>query len=289
MDLGALHSSLKLGDDLGLSSLDRLELAVSLENDYQIAIQDSFFDEKTSIRDLENLLSGGQRGREITMPHFSNHPVFISLRFLAWHIILFPLLRILCRSKVIGLENLQGVDPPAIFVANHGSHLDTPLILRSLPPRFRYRISPAMTIDPFREYFFPTGLHPFLRFFQFAGYIILVVFFHTYPFSAAAFRRSFSYTGELIEKNYCPLVFPEGERTYTGEIEPFKEGIGHLALGIRVPIIPLRLKGTFRVLPRYTFVPKRGDVSVHIGKPYLFKGGEPKSVANKLRKIIEEL
>ena len=117
----------------------------------------------------------------------------------------------------------------------------------------------------------------------------LAIFVHVYPFSPASFRRSFAYTGKLTENNYCPLIFPEGHRTKTGEINLFKEGIGHLALGIRVPIVPVRLRGTFELMPTASSFPKRGDVSVHIGKPYLASGGEPKTVARKLKETIGKL
>lgn len=290
VDVGALSPSLRLGLDLGLSSLDRMELALSLENDYHISIQDSLLGEETSIKDLEDILSGKEvREKDISMPHFGNYPVFTLLRFASWHIILFPFLRIFCRHKVKGIENLQGLNPPVIFIANHSSHVDTPLILRALPYRFRCRLSPAMGIDPFREYFSPSGYHPYSHLFQFVGYMALVIFAHVYPFSPVSFRKSFAYTGRLVEKSYCPLIFPEGRRTKTGEMERFMEGIGHLALGIRAPVIPLRLRGTFDILPPDASFPKRGEASVHIGKPYLVKGGDPETVTDELKRIIEKL
>jgi len=290
-DMGsAIDPSLKIGRDLGLSSLDRLELLLNLENEYQISIRDSFLDEETSIGDLKDLLYGKKAGeRKIAMPRFSNNPVFTFLRSVLLHTILFPLLKIFCRSKVKGLENLHGLSPPVIFVANHSSHLDTPLILSALPHRFRSRISPAMGIDFFRKHFLPDEKHPFMRLFHFWGYMALIIFAHVYPFSPASFRRSFAYTGELIERNYCPLIFPEGHRTRTGEMGPFREGIGHLALGVRVPVVPICLRGTFKLLPYASSFPKRGDVSVHIGKPYSVNGGEPKTVARKLKETIEKL
>jgi long-chain acyl-CoA synthetase len=290
VDADTLSPTLTLGRDLGLTSLDRLELALNLENDYQVSIQDSLLDEETSIKDLEGLLSGKEfREKKIPMPRFSNFFLLAPIRFAVLHMILFPILSIFCRPKVKGLENLRGVNPPVIFIANHSSHIDTPLLLKALPHRFRCRLSPAVRENFFREYFLPSGDRFFMRLLHFCGYMALVTFFHVYPFSPATFRRSFTYTGELIEKNYCPLIFPEGHRTETGEIIPFKDGIGHLALGTGVPIVPVRLKGTFGILPPGASFPKRGDVSVHIGKPYMFSGGEPKAIARKLKKIVKKL
>lgn len=290
VDMGTINPLSKLGSDLGLTSLDRLELALNLENDFQVSIQDFLLDEETSIKDLEDIISGREvREREISMPRFSNNPALTFIRFVSWNSMFFPLLRIFCRSKVSGLENLRGINPPVMFIANHSSHLDTPLILSALPHRFRSRISPAMGVDFFREHFLPDEKHPFMRLFHFWGYMALTIFAHVYPFSPASFRRSFTHTGALIEKNYCPLIFPEGHRTRTGKMGPFKEGIGHLALGIRVPVVPIRLRGTFKLLPYGSSFPKRGDVSVHIGKPYLAGGDEPKTIARKLQEMIEKL
>jgi long-chain acyl-CoA synthetase len=309
IDADTLNPSLRLGSDLGLSSLDRLELLLNLENEYQFSIQDFFLEEETSIKDLENILSARGTGeRKISMPRFSNNFALTFLRFISWRITLFPLLRVFYRHKITGLENLRGLNPPVIFVANHSSHLDTPVILKALPHRFSRRISPAMRIDIFKEYFLPSGNHPFMRLLHFWGYIALAIFFHVYPFSPASFRQSFAYTGELIEKKYCPLIFPEGHRTKTGEIENFREGIGReghrtktgeienfregigrLALSIRVPVVPIRLRGTFKLLPYSSSIPKSGDVSVHIGKPCLNSGDDAKMFAKKLKEMVEKL
>jgi len=70
-------------------------------------------------------------------------------------------------------------------------------------------------------------------------------------------------------------MFPEGHRIRTGPKGPLNEGIGHLASGIGVLIVPVRLGGAFELLPPDASFPKRGDVSAHIGKPYFAKGGNP--------------
>jgi len=70
---------------------------------------------------------------------------------------------------------------------------------------------------------------------------------------------------------------------------PFNEGIGHLAIGIGAPIVPIRLSGAFELLPPDASYPKRGDVSAHIGsKPYFAKGAPPR-IADKLKSIIKYL
>jgi len=82
------------------------------------------------------------------------------------------------------------------------------------------------------------------------------------------------------------MIFPEGQRTRTGKMGPFSEGIGHLALGIGAPV-PVRLRSAFELLPPDASFPKRGDVSAHIGKPYFANGENPQKAAGKLKRIIE--
>jgi 1-acyl-sn-glycerol-3-phosphate acyltransferase len=73
--------------------------------------------------------------------------------------------------------------------------------------------------------------------------------------------------GELVEDRWSILIFPEGERSRTGEIGPFFPGVGMIALRLRVPVVPVRLRGTGRVLPRTAMWPRPGRVETAFGAP----------------------
>jgi 1-acyl-sn-glycerol-3-phosphate acyltransferase len=63
----------------------------------------------------------------------------------------------------------------------------------------------------------------------------------------AGARRALRYTGELINRGFCPLVFPEGSRTRDGAILPFRPGVGMMAVRLRVRVVPIRIKGLYEI------------------------------------------
>src|SRR6185369_2709955 len=83
-------------------------------------------------------------------------------------------------------------------------------------------------------------------------------------------RRALAYTGELISRGYCPIVFPEGLRTSDGKMQPFRPGIGMMAVRLRVPIVPINISGLYEIYSIHDSWPRRGPVSVAIGKPLEF-------------------
>jgi long-chain acyl-CoA synthetase len=85
-------------------------------------------------------------------------------------------------------------------------------------------------------------------------------------------RRALAYTGDLVNRGYCPIVFPEGLRTSDGSMQTFRPGIGMMALRLRVPIVPIRLVGLYEIYSIHDSWPRRGPVHVAVGAPLLFSG-----------------
>ena len=76
----------------------------------------------------------------------------------------------------------------------------------------------------------------------------------------AGFRRSFAYAGEAVDRGYSVLVFPEGRLTTTGEMNPFRSGIGLLAENLGIPVLPMRIDGLFEIKQAgKKFAPPRKD------------------------------
>ncbi|MCH7810659.1 MAG: 1-acyl-sn-glycerol-3-phosphate acyltransferase [Chloroflexi bacterium] len=73
--------------------------------------------------------------------------------------------------------------------------------------------------------------------------------------------------GELMDDGWSVLIYPEGTRSDTGDLLPFKSGIGLLATGLHVPIVPIGIDGGFYILPKDRRFPRRGPVRMRIGKP----------------------
>jgi 1-acyl-sn-glycerol-3-phosphate acyltransferase len=103
-------------------------------------------------------------------------------------------------------------------------------------------------------------------------YILARGIFNAYPLpqQTSGVRRALNYTGDLVSRGYCPLVYPEGTRTPHGQILPFRAGIGMMAIKLGLPVIPIRLEGLFEIYPIHSDWPKRGPIRVRIGEPLKF-------------------
>jgi long-chain acyl-CoA synthetase len=89
----------------------------------------------------------------------------------------------------------------------------------------------------------------------------------------SGFRRSFAFAGEVVDRGQSLLVFPEGDRTADGRLQPFQAGIGLLASGLRVPVVPLRIDGLFALKQRRRYVAWPGEVSITFGSPVRYEPG----------------
>ena len=121
-----------------------------------------------------------------------------------------------------GLEHLDGIDGPVIFAANHQSHLDTPAILRALPPRWRYRLAPAMAKEFFKAHFFPGQFDWKARLTNSANYYLASLFFNAFPLPQreAGTRQTLRYIGELIERGLLGPDLSRGQADRRGRDQP---------------------------------------------------------------------
>jgi len=259
--------------DLGLSSLERVELLAELESRYGVELDERRFAEASSLDELNVLVrSAGEktpRQETILLPRWARSLPARAVRVLVVEGLVIPLFRGLLTLEVEGIENLAHLEPPVLFASNHQSDLDTPAIFTALPRRWRYRVAPAMSQDFFRAWLQP-GSAPFLqRMTSMAQYFLAVECFNAYPLPQrmAGVRRALKYTGELLGLGYCPLVYPEGKRTPDGALQPFQTGIGLMATRLRTPVVPIHLKGLFEIYSIYDSWPRRGAVRVTFGTP----------------------
>ena len=270
--LGRIQSSRAAGE-LGLSSLERVELLAEIESHYGVELDERRFAEASSLEEIQALVrNSGEPPPQpdaILLPRWTHSLPARSLRFLVIEGLVIPLFRGLLTLEVEGLENLADLKPPVLFASNHQSDLDTPAVFTALPRRWRYRVAPAMSQDYFRAWLQP-GSAPFLeRTKTMIQYFLATEFFNTYPLPQrmSGVRRALKYTGELIDLGYCPLVYPEGKRTPDGNLQPFKSGIGLMATRLRAPVVPIHLRGLFEVYSIHDSWPRRGAVKVTFGAP----------------------
>jgi 1-acyl-sn-glycerol-3-phosphate acyltransferase len=148
-----------------------------------------------------------------------------------------PAARFLAPTTVRGLEHLEHVDGPVIFAANHASHIDTPLLLTTLPVEFRHRTVVAAASD----YFFDRTWKSVLWSFALAAIPIE---------RSKVNRRSADTAAELLADGWSLVIFPEGGRSPDGWTQPFRGGAAYLARRTERPVVPVYLHGTRHVLPK---------------------------------------
>ncbi|HEV3401016.1 MAG TPA: lysophospholipid acyltransferase family protein [Acidimicrobiales bacterium] len=163
--------------------------------------------------------------------------------------VLRPLVHLLGSPEVSGLDRIADLDPPAIFVCNHHSHLDTALLLTSLPPRFRHRAVVGAAAD----YFFTT---PFRSALSALSIGAIPIERHRVN------RRSSDLAAELIDDGWSLVVFPEGGRSPDGWAQEFRGGAAYLSVRSGRPVVPVYAEGTRRVM-------KKGDrYPTPVGRPF---------------------
>jgi len=213
------------------------------------------------------------------------------LRRIVLPFFILPLARLFAWIKVEGLENLQGIEGPVIFAANHQSHFDVPSILWALPQKWRERVSPAMAKEFFQAHFHPEG-YPFSkRFTNGLNYTLAALVFNAFPLPQreSGARDALRYAGELTSDGNCILIFPEGKRTEQGEILPFQPGVGMLASRLGIPVVPVRLEGLEKILHRTASMATPGRAKVKFGKPLQLSGDEFTAIASQIHDAVEAL
>jgi long-chain acyl-CoA synthetase len=275
-------------DQLGLSSLDRVELMLDLEEQLDTSVDESLFTGANPVSALDELIAQPSKPE---FPAWNRLWFARIIRRVALTGLFFPMVRAIARARITGAEHLISLRGPVIFAPNHQSHLDTPLIMSTLPARYRYRVAPAMWKEYFDGHFCPSRHTRYERVRDSTLYRLIALFFNAFPIpqTEAGARQSLRYLGELVSDNWSVLFFPEGERTEAGEIKPFLQGIGLIAARLRVPIVPIRLRGFEKILHRNEWWPHPGCVEIAFGPPLHLKGQEHATLAKQVEEAVRAL
>jgi 1-acyl-sn-glycerol-3-phosphate acyltransferase len=179
---------------------------------------------------------------------------------------------------VEGLDVLESLQPPVLFVSNHSSHLDAPLVLCSLPPAWRERTAVGAAAD----YFFDVWWR--------AASTALV--FNAFPIERQGSGRGTGTAKQLIAEGWNLVVFPEGTRSKDGWVQRFRHGTARLAEETGVPIVPVAIRGAYAAMPRGRSWPRRGrfPITVRYGTPIVSDPDEDfRSVAARVMQAVARL
>ena len=176
------------------------------------------------------------------------------------------------RRKLEGFENLpleiQKGRQPVIFVGNHTSLFDPPLLISTLPTHPVFMAKRELAYVPF------------------LGWVIwLADFIFIYRGNRSKALASLKLAARRIHDGQSIAAFPEGTRSRTGTLLPFKKGAFNLAWEAQVPVVPIGILGGRNILPADDWRVAPGDYIIRVGTPV-----DPASCANAeaLKKILED-
>jgi len=172
-----------------------------------------------------------------------------------------PLIKGLADPDIDGLDRLESLPSPAIFAANHSSHVDTPLVLTSLPDRFRHRTAVAAGADYFFDKRWKGGLW--------------ALSINAIPIERARVSpQSTKLAVSLIEDGWSLVIFPEGGRSPDGWGQSHRAGAAYLAVRTGAPVVPVHLHGTRRILKKGGKGLRPAHTEVTFGSPLRAAEGE---------------
>ncbi|MDP3260594.1 MAG: 1-acyl-sn-glycerol-3-phosphate acyltransferase, partial [Thermodesulfovibrionales bacterium] len=292
--------------DLGLDSLQRIELVVSLENKFSIKLPEAFASDiqtvgeivekikQSTVHSPQSVVSYQQAEKGLSHI-FSQEPsdeekkkVGLNQGTIEWFFvsllmgIIKMFFRIFFRLEVKGVENIPHV--PFIIAANHCSNLDGFAVAAALP----FKIYRALYFQGFQKYFTSRLTTFFAR------------LAHVIPIDPETYLgKALQLSAYVLKNNKALFIFPEGGRSYDGTLMEFKKGIGILALELNVPVVPAMIRGSFESLPKGAYLPKFKKITIRFDKPFypslLDITGEQTGrdkyqlFADKLRERVKEL
>ncbi|MBI4823158.1 MAG: AMP-binding protein [Nitrospirae bacterium] len=260
--------------DLGLDSLKRLELIVSLEKALSMKLPETLASEVQTVQELTEKL----RSLKAIPSLWQEAPTLDLLKAIIekepdyeekkkagfkrtafeWPLtaltasIVKILFKIFFRLKIKGIENLPAM--PFIIASNHTSYLDGFAIVGGIP----LKILKNLYIQGYQRYFRGKLTSVFAR----LSHVILID-------PETYLSKAVQLSAYALKKGGCLLIFPEGGRSFDGELMPFKKGIGILSVLLNVPVVPLKVSGTFKILPRGARIPRWGRITLTFGKPIM--------------------
>jgi 1-acyl-sn-glycerol-3-phosphate acyltransferase len=222
---------------------------------------------------------GEPPGKRLRSPRRESGLVTASLHRAFWSLARYYL-AIWHRLTIHSAENLPRREP-FVIIANHCSHLDAIVLGSALPWRFRGKCFSLAAGDVF----FNSSIMS----------LFAAAFLNALPvWRKKSGNRSFDEFRKRFEEPCSYIIFPEGARSRTRELMPFKAGIGKLVAKTDVPVIPCWLEGCRAAWPPGSILPRRKRVDLWVGVPMTFAAYDNnregwEQIAGELKTAVQNL
>jgi long-chain acyl-CoA synthetase len=255
----------RLGDDLNLDSLGRVELLSAIEEELGAYLDEAAISATTTVADLQRMIAAAPRSRDIAAaPSWPRYPAIAVMRELILQALVFPFYRLFYDIRVERQERITPVRGPAMIAVNHNFGvgtlgLDPPAAWLALPLRRRLRTATAGEEHSVFDQ-------------PIKGRV--AAFFDCFPLSKEGnVRGTLEQIGRLLDGGWSVLIFPEGKLTVGGPIQPFMRGTGMIAVEAQTPVIPMRI-----IVERSSILegrgwPWRGALTMRFADPLQFAPG----------------
>lgn len=317
-DVSGASDSSRLSEDLHLDSLGQVQLQSAIEQKLGMELPSDALAQAKTLGELKSILSHAAGGfaRELAgnageaakpmstslgrPPTSAENYVYPrwpwtwpvqAMRVLFQEVLVRPLILLLADPRVVRASDLTS-RTPMLIIANHVTAVDGALVLYALPSRIRRRTAIAMSGEMLLDMRAGRGQGSWLlNALASLEYLLLTALFNVFPLPRqTGFRSSFSHAGAALDRGYSVLVFPEGRRSQTGELQPFRPGIGLLAQQSQAAILPVALLGLGEMKTGKTNWFRSGKLAIKVGDAIPYEANkEPAELTQSLEKAMRRL
>ncbi len=278
-------------EDLALSSLDRIQLLMELEQRTGTSVNESQFAAAKNVADLMRAQPAAVE-ESFDFPEWNRSLPARWLRRIALPGLILPLARMFAWIRTEGLSNLQQIEPPVIFASNHQSHFDVPAIMAALPPKWRYRVSPAMAKEFFDAHFHPARYPASRTIHQQPE--LLSVRAGVSGISAAPARgwhtRSAALRGRPGGRRELHSDLPRRQADGPRRNPAVPGGCWDARIeATTFPVVPVRLEGLEKVLHKSAKFATPGKARVKFGPAMRFGGTDYAAIAKEIEEAVRRL
>ncbi|MFP3293937.1 MAG: AMP-binding protein [Hydrogenobaculum sp.] len=267
--------------DLGLDSLDKVELLSFLDKTFGIQIPEKELSKYLSVEQLMSLVldKEAKQTKEVKWHDILSETAPAETLEYKDEVLVYgsyllrQIFKVYFRFQVEGLPNLPK-ENPFIIAPNHASYLDGFLIAASLPKEL---IKDTYFVGA-KEYF--------------EGKIgdIIAKHFHVIPVDTqSSVKETLIKSAAILKSKKNLVIFPEGARTRDGKLLPFKKGVAILSKELKVPIVPTAIKGSYEAMKIGDIFPKPKKIVVRYGWPLLYYEFSYDEIIGRLEEAVQSL